>query len=54
MVLIVEVDSEGILAQMEKTTDAKRVLEREMDKLGEMLRGAKAKEKGDSEESPQV
>lgn len=54
MVLIVEVNSEGILAQMQKTRDAKFVFEREMDELERLLRGANAKEKGDSGESPQV
>lgn len=53
MVLIVEVDNDGILAQIQKTREAGYKLETEMDKLEKMLRKAKAKEKGDSEESPQ-
>lgn len=53
MVLIVEVDNDGILAQIQRTREAGYKLESEMNKLEEILRSAKAKEKRDSEESPQ-
>lgn len=50
----IEVDNEGILAQMNKTKEAQWEFNKEMDKLEKMLRKVKVKAKGDSEESPQV
>ncbi|WP_155961774.1 hypothetical protein [Dorea sp. AGR2135] len=49
----IEIDDKSILAQMERVTDAQYKLENEMDKLRKMILSTKAKEKRDSEESPQ-
>ena len=48
----VEIDEKSILAQMERTEKARRELEREMDKLRNLLQSVKTKEKRDPEESP--
>lgn len=50
----VEVDETGIIAQMERVETAQRKLEEEMDKLHKLLWKAKIKEKGSSEEPPEV
>ncbi len=50
--LEVEIDSNGIIGQMEKVRDAEIKMRQEMDRLNEMLRTASAKETGNSEESP--
>lgn len=42
----IEIDDKGILAQMERVTDAQYKLENEMDKLRKMILSTKAKEKG--------
>jgi len=49
----IEIDDKSILAQMECVTDAQYKLENEMDKLRKMILSTKAKEKGDSKESPE-
>lgn len=51
--LEVEVDSKGIIGQMEKVRSAEIKMRQEMDKLNEMLQTANAKETGNSEESPE-
>ena len=50
--LEVEIDSKGIIGQMEKVRNAEIKMRQEMDKLNEMLQTASAKETGNSEESP--
>lgn len=49
--LEVEIDSKGILGQMEKVS-AEIKMRQEMDKLNEMMQMADAGETGNSEESP--
>lgn len=51
--LEVEIDSKGIIGQMEKVRIAEIKMRQEMDRLNEMLRTASAKETGNSEESPE-
>lgn len=48
----IEIDDKSILTQMERVTNAQYELENEMDKLRKMIFSTKAKEKGDSKESP--
>lgn len=50
--LEVEIDSKGIIGQMEKVRNAEIKMRQEMDKLNEMVQTASAKETGNSEESP--
>ena len=50
----IEIDDKSIIAQMERVTDAQYKLENEMDALRRLIVKTKAKEKRDSEESPQV
>ncbi|MDE6616270.1 MAG: hypothetical protein K2K35_06850 [Lachnospiraceae bacterium] len=48
----VDIDEDGIIAQMERVETAQRNLEEEMEKLHKILWKAKIKEKGSSEELP--
>lgn len=50
----IEIDGNGLMKQMECVEKAQRNLEEEMDKLREMLWQAKIKEKGSSEELPEI
>jgi hypothetical protein len=44
----IKVDDKSIIAQMERVTEAQRVLENEMSKLRGLLMNTQVKEKGDS------
>ena len=48
----IEIDDKSIIAQMERVSNAQYKLENEMNRLRQLLHATKAKEKGDSEESP--
>lgn len=48
----VDIDEDGIIAQMERVETAQRNLEEEMEKLHKILWKAKIKEKGSPEELP--
>ena len=50
--LEIEIDSDGIIAQMKAVESAQINLKKEMSKLRDMLWKFNAKEKEDSEESP--
>lgn len=50
----VDIDEDGIIAQMERVETAQRNLEEEMEKLHKILWKAKIKEKGSSKELPEA
>ncbi len=50
----VEVDENGIIAQMQRVIDAQKVFEDELSELRRVLWKGKLKEKGSSEEPPKT